>query len=452
MVSTRGIKYAFSEGERVLCYEPDPTKAKVLYDSKVLEIFDSRDRRGKRVVEYLIHFQGWNSSWDRKVNESFVLKDNIVNRQLQKDLAEKSQLCLGAYLYRKDRKKSKSSGGIEASTEPVTLSLPVAGKVENELQMQDNDTESYSSSAESGSGQVENEKVIIQVSKTLKQLLEFDHRMITQESRLSVLPAPLPIVTILEKFVKQCSVKMICNHIRQDQRKRRNSATRTDSPLDTEKLTNRLNLYKEVADGLRIYFDFTLKDHLLYQQERQQAESVLDEENLKSFTYIPSEKSFTDIIFPSVSEKSTPNSSTDVTDDTARRRLRSYKLETGAEGESEGAMPFAAAIAEILRSVQPFNASVPFRLKILLQNTLAWHLLPSNAPPEPSMIYGAPHLARLLIKLPEFLTHSVGNMSEEKVKYLMEYLGEFLEFLEEHVNWFGEDNYHSSLIKMEIED
>lgn len=35
MVSTRGHKYKFTDGERVLCYEPDPTKAKVLYDSKV---------------------------------------------------------------------------------------------------------------------------------------------------------------------------------------------------------------------------------------------------------------------------------------------------------------------------------------------------------------------------------------------------------------------------------
>lgn len=35
MVSTRGTKYKFAVGERVLCYEPDPTKAKVLYDSKV---------------------------------------------------------------------------------------------------------------------------------------------------------------------------------------------------------------------------------------------------------------------------------------------------------------------------------------------------------------------------------------------------------------------------------
>lgn len=35
MVSTRGLKYKFAVGEKVLCYEPDQTKAKVLYDSKV---------------------------------------------------------------------------------------------------------------------------------------------------------------------------------------------------------------------------------------------------------------------------------------------------------------------------------------------------------------------------------------------------------------------------------
>lgn len=35
MVSTRGPKLKFAVGEKVLCYEPDLTKAKVLYDSKV---------------------------------------------------------------------------------------------------------------------------------------------------------------------------------------------------------------------------------------------------------------------------------------------------------------------------------------------------------------------------------------------------------------------------------
>lgn len=36
--------------------------------------------------------QGWNSSWDRAVSEEYILKDTPENRQLQKDLAEKSQL------------------------------------------------------------------------------------------------------------------------------------------------------------------------------------------------------------------------------------------------------------------------------------------------------------------------------------------------------------------------
>lgn len=59
MVSTRGVRVKFSEGERVLCYEPDPTKAKVLYDSKVLEVVYNKDNKGRKQVEYLIHFQVW---------------------------------------------------------------------------------------------------------------------------------------------------------------------------------------------------------------------------------------------------------------------------------------------------------------------------------------------------------------------------------------------------------
>lgn len=61
---------------------------------QVLEVIESKDKRGRRMVEYLIHFQGWNSSWDRCVSEDFVLKDTEENRQLQRDLAEKSQLQL----------------------------------------------------------------------------------------------------------------------------------------------------------------------------------------------------------------------------------------------------------------------------------------------------------------------------------------------------------------------
>lgn len=128
MVSTRGVKLKFFEGERVLCYEPDPTKAKVLYDSKVklnLPLFGhnfmkngtgfrcdskqgpqreeihrvSNSFPGKNIIVASVTvfidnlcFKGWNSSWDRCVGEEYVLKDTVENRQLQKDLAEKSQL------------------------------------------------------------------------------------------------------------------------------------------------------------------------------------------------------------------------------------------------------------------------------------------------------------------------------------------------------------------------
>ena len=40
MVSTRQGTTKFSVGETVLCYEPDESKAKVLYESKVYDVID----------------------------------------------------------------------------------------------------------------------------------------------------------------------------------------------------------------------------------------------------------------------------------------------------------------------------------------------------------------------------------------------------------------------------
>ena len=34
-MSFRGVDFKFEAGELVLCFEPDPTKARVLYDAKV---------------------------------------------------------------------------------------------------------------------------------------------------------------------------------------------------------------------------------------------------------------------------------------------------------------------------------------------------------------------------------------------------------------------------------
>ncbi|KAG8519789.1 Male-specific lethal 3 [Galemys pyrenaicus] len=45
MSASEGMKFKFHSGEKVLCFEPDPTKARVLYDAKVLP---RRDREAAR--------------------------------------------------------------------------------------------------------------------------------------------------------------------------------------------------------------------------------------------------------------------------------------------------------------------------------------------------------------------------------------------------------------------
>ena len=48
----------------------------------------SKDNKGRRRAEYMVHFQGWNNSWDRVVPESFVIKNSDRNRNLMRKLAE----------------------------------------------------------------------------------------------------------------------------------------------------------------------------------------------------------------------------------------------------------------------------------------------------------------------------------------------------------------------------
>ncbi|XP_052890816.1 male-specific lethal 3 homolog [Anopheles moucheti] len=496
MVSTRGhnTKYKFSDGEKVLCYEPDPTKAKVLYDSKVLEVSEGKDKRGRRIVEYLIHFQGWNSSWDRKVSEDFILKDTEENRQLQKDLAEKSQLYQGGYLYRKERKKQRAKSLTDriesltsAKAQPINPSSEDGSSCSNGFSRDDNEynmddmDEYYSSSVESSH---EEEKVYLQAGSKFRKHLDLDQHLIVSDGMLVELPAKLPVVTVLEDFVRYYTIRQLfeCGHQEQTKSRRRNSsALRSEHKIrDYEQIRTNVELCKEVADGLRVYFDFTLQDYLLYPQEKGQAQLVLAEENLRNFTYIASQNLSLDMLTvrlesPTVdmhqplSEHSDHQSTSAASaEERRRRRLRSHKNEenefvldfgalqqstvvaSGQQGhhiqpsaavECTGNLsPFGSSL-NILRSVIPQNVTISREAKEILDDVFRWRILPSNAPAEPSMIYGAIHLARLIVKLPEFL--SVTAMADEKLKLLLKFLDVFAEFIEEHEEWFGKQFYFS---------
>ena len=50
----------FSVKERVLCYEPDLSKARVVYDAKILKVEcpDMSKKKKAKEFHYLVHFQG----------------------------------------------------------------------------------------------------------------------------------------------------------------------------------------------------------------------------------------------------------------------------------------------------------------------------------------------------------------------------------------------------------
>lgn len=79
----------------------------------------------------------------------------------------------------------------------------------------------------------------------------------------------------------------------------------------------------------------------------------------------------------------------------------------------------------LLRQLLPSNIAVPLKTRELLQDVLAWHILPSDSPAEASMIYGAVHLTRLIVKLPDFINAT--TLPDEKLKLLLQHLDSFIE-------------------------
>ncbi|CAH1987098.1 unnamed protein product [Acanthoscelides obtectus] len=120
---------------------------------------------------------GWNSSWDRCVDEEFVLKDTPENRQLQKDLAEKSQLQLGAYLYRRERKKSQKNSERASASED--------GSSDSPTRMDTDDGHGMTTSSEEDSS-IEDEIIHIEITPDLREILEYDYYAIKEKNKVNL--------------------------------------------------------------------------------------------------------------------------------------------------------------------------------------------------------------------------------------------------------------------------
>lgn len=102
----------------------------------------------------------------------------------------------------------------------------------------------------------------LDIGNTLKRILEQDYELINHKHKLAVLPAQPTVCSILESWVQHFTTTQLTNIPEKPQRNKTN--------ITLEKTITDINLCRECADGLRIYFDFTLPDILLYRHEREQ--------------------------------------------------------------------------------------------------------------------------------------------------------------------------------------
>eukprot|EP00118_Oscarella_pearsei_P010585 m.65908 g.65908 ORF g.65908 m.65908 type:complete len:184 (+) comp35341_c0_seq7:20-571(+) len=165
MVSTRGPRPRFHEGESVLCYEPDQSRCLALYDSKILDVGVTRDERGKRVSHYQLHFSGWSKSWDKWVKEDLLLEDSPANRKTQQRLKREMQ-----------RMKRKQ---VNLSEERNTPAVTAASEEKKEKEAEKGSGSTASDNESTGSYHIAS----LDLPKKLMKVLEEDCCNITQRQK-----------------------------------------------------------------------------------------------------------------------------------------------------------------------------------------------------------------------------------------------------------------------------
>ncbi|KAI1301267.1 Male-specific lethal 3 -like protein [Halotydeus destructor] len=283
------FKFAFNEGDRVLCYEPDPNKAKVLYDSKVLECRAVRDGpKGKRTAEYRIHFLGWNSSYDRCVAEENILSDTPENRVTQRQFAEEAAQHL------------KLNKKLKLNKIPAIIKEVLSGGSQDDEDTQDDDddkvindftessiideyeemeihtpSENVSEKSPSVHSEVSCEDKLSEIAVNwvplpdeLKSVLERDCIDVSENSVVYELPFETNVKQILKEFKQVVDDKDFAEWV--PNYTPRTGVTRAafNNPQPFPEMPL---LVDEFVNSTEIYFNTVLLSHLLYNQAEEEA-------------------------------------------------------------------------------------------------------------------------------------------------------------------------------------
>ncbi|XP_012666429.1 male-specific lethal 3 homolog [Otolemur garnettii] len=334
--------------------------------------------------------------------------------------------------------------------------------------------------------------ITIEIPEVLKKQLENDYCYINRRKRLVKLPCQTNIIRILESYVKDFAINAAFSV--NERPRHHHIVPQANTNVRYIPAEKNVDLCKEMMDGLRIIFDYTLPLILLYPYEQTQYKKVTS-----SKCFFPIKESTTKttksqeklspsspLLNPSTLQ-STESPQTTGEPATPRSRkaepeaLQSLRRSTRHTANCDK-LSERSALPQPMRRQQDTSAGMPTLFLHLEKKTsvhsrssspipplspskegnavfagferirtteinevLSWRLVPDNyppgdQPPPPSYIYGAQHLLRLFVKLPEILGKM--SFSEKNLRALLKHFDLFLTFLAKyHDDFFPESAY-----------
>jgi male-specific lethal 3 len=474
----------FEDGERVLCYEPDPTKVRVIYDAKILRIVDEEpaevggNKRNKAAAavekQYLVHFQGWSSSWDRFVPLDHLLKDLSDHRVLQGQLFEEAEECKREMKKSRGKKQRRNSSDapkkLDSSEASEDSEVQFKGQEAEELPKPEEEQQQQQEEREEEAGEEEDEEefiVPIEIKESLKRHLEEDMNRVVKGRKVNPMPADPNVVDVLERYVRHYASQQIAAHENNKSSARGgnkgSNAAAAAKEVELDRVTDAINVCKEIAEGLRVMMDFYTADVLLYESEVSAFKRAMRRRDVLTDATVDNNKELVvAVTAPEVAEipKSPKSKKSRLTLSAQKRRnsatgIVTIDLTGMAAKLFETVGPVAAgAGCSSKDSSAASGASTPTttrsaastglelvaktRTNLILKEADAWRLLPAESSleePLASLVCGPIYLLRLYCRLPDILVKM--GMSDKKTSLVVKYLESLLEFLDGEKGMFS---------------
>uniref|UniRef100_A0A3B3Q5V0 MSL complex subunit 3 n=1 Tax=Paramormyrops kingsleyae TaxID=1676925 RepID=A0A3B3Q5V0_9TELE len=306
----------------------------------------------------------------------------------------------------------------------------------------------------------EDRSISIEIPEVLKRKLEDDCYYINKRKKLVKIPCQMNIINILESYVKHFAINAALA-VNERFRHQIYFPIKGFYPLYLSVLSE--ELCKEMVDGLRVTFDFTLPVILLYPYEHAQFKKVSSSRFFLTLRDCsPSSPS------PHTSPESRPPLNQTPTAKRRRadpdvlqslRRSARHHAPGGDRVSDSGAspQPKARALLGLDKIPAHSGSSSPVTAPPRKEGSCVFGGLegrgnsglnelhvstPLDRPPPPSCMYGSQHLLRLFVKLPEILGKM--HIPDKNLRALVKHLELFLRFLAEfHEDFFPESAYVS---------